>query len=134
MISLSASSREEAALTQGSGRPLCYRHRPDLVYQRLADKASMQVLQQVRSLFFRTYVHMWLVMLISQLYKETREPPSASPTNYKLHLDLLLERSGNGTISYVGWHISAMLRLAIIIRIDLRQGAYPHRLLCLPAK
>ncbi|KAI0854852.1 putative E3 ubiquitin ligase complex SCF subunit sconB, partial [Xylaria cubensis] len=46
MISLSATPPEETALVQSSNRPFCYRHRPDLAYQRLADKASIQELQQ----------------------------------------------------------------------------------------
>ncbi|KAI0965864.1 quinon protein alcohol dehydrogenase-like superfamily [Xylaria arbuscula] len=38
--------REGTAPTHGSDRPLCYRHRPDLTYQRLADQVSMQERQR----------------------------------------------------------------------------------------
>ncbi|KAF2967249.1 hypothetical protein GQX73_g6349 [Xylaria multiplex] len=46
MGSLPTLPREEIALPQGSHRPFCYRHRPDLAYQRLVDEVSMQDLQR----------------------------------------------------------------------------------------
>lgn len=40
-------SQQGVTPTQGSDRPFCYRHRPDLAYQRLADEEAMQERQRV---------------------------------------------------------------------------------------
>ncbi|KAI1115887.1 putative E3 ubiquitin ligase complex SCF subunit sconB [Nemania sp. NC0429] len=103
MASLSASLRDGGAPAQGSGRPFCYRHRPDLVYQRLADEASMQVLQQ--KLESLPPDRQQLINSIWTFFS------SAPEMERYLTLDGILAQCCVSQLSYVSTSVKALIRI-----------------------
>ncbi|KAH8166273.1 hypothetical protein CIB48_g1936 [Xylaria polymorpha] len=103
MVSLPATPREETILTQGSDRPFCYRHRPDLVYQRLADKASMQELQ--RKLEDLPQSRQQVINSIWTFFSNAPEEER------HLILDGILAQSCFSQLSYVSTSVKALIRI-----------------------
>ncbi|KAI1123303.1 putative E3 ubiquitin ligase complex SCF subunit sconB [Nemania abortiva] len=96
-------SQQGVTPTQGSDRPFCYRHRPDLAYQRLADEEAMQ--ERQRKLENLPQSRQQSINSIWTFFSNAPEEERC------LILDGILAQSCFSQLSYVSTSIKALIRI-----------------------
>ncbi|KAI0909637.1 putative E3 ubiquitin ligase complex SCF subunit sconB [Ustulina deusta] len=96
-------SQQGVTPTQGSDRPFCYRHRPDLAYQRLADEEAMQ--ERQRKLENLPQSRQQVINSIWTFFSDAPEEERC------LILDGILAQCCFSQLSYVSTAVKALIRI-----------------------